>query len=73
MREQISLTEDKKTVFLGACQIYAACLQSGKTHADDEEIFSKSVGDAIKLAKMVDSLSCSQGEICEGTDLWDQQ
>ncbi|GAB4484140.1 MAG: hypothetical protein OHK006_07590 [Thermodesulfovibrionales bacterium] len=73
MREQISLSEDKKTVFLGACQIYAAYVRTGRTGAEDEGLFLKSVEDAIALARTVDRLSCSQGEICEGTDLWDRQ
>lgn len=73
MREQISLTRDKKAVFLGACQIYAACLAAGKGGTGDEEMLSRAAGDAIKLAKLVDDLSCSQGEICEGRDIWNQR
>ncbi len=64
MAEQISLTDDKKTIFLGACQIFSAYV--GKSGAGEEGgNLAKSVADAIRIARIIDEEICSEGEVCD--------
>ncbi|MDA8433291.1 MAG: hypothetical protein M0Z60_10070 [Nitrospiraceae bacterium] len=72
MPEQISLTEDKKTIFLGACRIFGAYLSREEPGGDDDRHIGKAVSDAIRIAKIVDRETCSEGEICERKP-WEEQ
>lgn len=65
MQERIALSDDKKTIFLGACQIYGSYIRRDGAVGNESSYMAKAVSEAIRLAKLVDSETCTEGEICD--------
>ncbi|UCE79294.1 MAG: hypothetical protein JSV13_01275 [Nitrospiraceae bacterium] len=71
MQERIFLEGSKRTVFLGACQIYSTYVQDEKNRKGGD-LLEQAAQDAIKLAKIIDNETCLDSEICDDKDLWKQ-
>ena len=73
MPETISLEDEKKQIFLGACQIYSAYVRKFNIENDkDAKYLTKAAAEAIKLARLVEHATCLEGEICDARKMWEQ-
>lgn len=63
-KSYLTLQQTEGYVVLAASQIYAALIQSGQVAAGSEdEAMQRSIRDAIRLAKAVDTAVIAEGEM----------
>lgn len=72
MPEQIFLEGGKRAILLGACQIYSSYIQKDciKSTEDEDKYLTKAGLTAIRLARLIDSETCLNNEICDDKNLW---